>query len=57
MANFDVDNILKLPKSQRIGILVGIVVILSGLYWFFIGRSVSMVELYAVSTPVNNQKT
>lgn len=36
MANFDVDNILKLPKSQRIGILVGIVLILTGLYWFFI---------------------
>lgn len=36
MATINVDTILKLPKSQRIGILVGVVVILIGLYWFFI---------------------
>jgi len=41
MANFDVDTILKLPKSQRIGILVGVVVILIVLYWFFVYKGYS----------------
>ena len=49
MANFDVDTILKLPKSQRIGILVGVVVILIVLYWFFVYKGYSH-ELDAKNT-------
>lgn len=34
MANINVDSIVKLPRVQKIAILVGTVVVLSGLYWF-----------------------
>ena len=36
MVNINVDSILALPKIQRIGILAGVVVIITGLYWFLI---------------------
>ena len=36
MTNIDIDTILKLPKNQRIGILVGLVLIIMGLYWFLV---------------------
>ena len=34
MANINVDSIVKLPRVQKIAILVGAVVVLIGLYWF-----------------------
>jgi len=34
MANINVDSIVKLPRVQKIAILVGVVVVLIGLYWF-----------------------
>jgi len=34
MANMNVDSIVKLPRVQKIAILVGAVVVLIGLYWF-----------------------
>lgn len=39
--NINVDTILKLPKNQRIGILVGVLLLFIVMYWFFIfkGRS------------------
>ena len=52
MAAIDVDTILKLPKNQRIGIIAGVVVILIGLYWFFIykGHSKELDERNKVLT-------
>ena len=54
MANIDVniDKILKLPKIQRIGILVGVAVIILGLYWFLIyrGQAQELDERNAVLT-------
>ena len=34
MANINVESIVKLPRVQKIAILVGAVVVLIGLYWF-----------------------
>ena len=39
MAEINIDTILKLPKIQRICILVGIVVVLAGLYYFLMYSS------------------
>jgi len=36
MANINVDSIVKLPRVQKIAILVGAVVVLIGLYWFLL---------------------
>ena len=36
MANINVDSIVKLPRVQKIAILVGVVVVLIGLYWFLL---------------------
>ena len=36
MADINIDTILKLPKNQRIGILVGVALLIIVLYWFFI---------------------
>lgn len=46
MAEINIDTILKLPKSQRIGILVGILVLIIVLYYFlFYSGHVSNLEV------------
>jgi type IV pilus assembly protein PilO len=39
MANINVDSIVKLPRVQKIAILVGAVVVLIGLYWLLLYKS------------------
>jgi type IV pilus assembly protein PilO len=39
MANINVDSIVKLPRVQKIAILVGAVVVLIGLYWFLLYKN------------------
>jgi len=39
MANINVESIVKLPRVQKIAILVGAVVVLIGLYWFLLYKN------------------